>query len=175
VQQRDQNLVYFVGRALQDVETRYQLTEKAALAVVCAARRLRPYFQSHPVTVKTDYPVRKILLKPELAWRMISWSVELSEFGLKFEPRGPIKAQCLADFVSELQTPEQQILWTLYVDGSSNNKQCGAGVVLESPSGLKVEQSLHFNFKASNNQAEYKALIAELNLTGDMGVKQLDA
>ena len=73
----------------------------------------------------------------------------------------------------ELQTPEQQVVWTLFVDGSSNSKQCGAGVVLESPGGLKVEQSLHFNFKASNNQAEYEALIAGLNLAGDMGVKQL--
>ena len=102
VQQEDQKPVYFVGRALQDAETRYQLIEKAALAVVYAARRLRPYFQSHLVTVKTDYPVGKILLRLELAGRMISWSVELSEFGLKFERRGPIKAQCLADFVLEL-------------------------------------------------------------------------
>jgi len=62
------------------------------------------------MTVKTDYPVGKILLRPELARRMISWLVELSEFGLKFEPRGPIKAQCLADFVLELQTPKQQIV-----------------------------------------------------------------
>jgi len=69
--------------------------------------------------------------------------------------------------------PEQQVVWTLYVDGSSNSKQCGAGVVLESPGWLKVEQSLHFNFKATNNQAEYEALIAGLNLVGDMGVKQL--
>jgi len=44
---------------------------------------------------------------------------------------------------------------------------------LESPGGLKVEQSLHFNFKASNNQAEYEAFIAGLNLAGDMKVKQL--
>jgi len=107
VQQEDQKPFYFVGRALQDAETRYQLIEKTALAVVYAARRLRPYFQSHPITVKTDYPVRKILLKLELTGRMISWSVELSKFGLKFEPRGPIKAQCLVDFVSELQTSEQ--------------------------------------------------------------------
>jgi len=91
VQQKDQKSVYFVGRALQDAETRYQLIEKAALVVVYAARRLRPYFQSHPVTVKTDYPVGKILLRPELAKRMISWLVELSEFGLKFESREPIR------------------------------------------------------------------------------------
>jgi len=61
----------------------------------------------------------------------------------------------------------------MYVDGSSNSKQCGVGVILESPGGLKVEQSLHFNFKASNNQAEYEALITGLNLAGDIEVKQL--
>lgn len=112
-------------------------------------------------------------MKPELAGRMISWSVELSKFGLKFEPRGSIKAQCLADFASELQTQEHQTLWMLYVDGSSNNKQCRAGVVLESPSRIKVEQSLRFNFKASNNQAEYEAIIADLCLAEDMGARQV--
>ena len=59
------------------------------------------------------------------------------------------------------------------MDDSSNSKQCGARVALESPGWLKVEQSLHFNFKASDNQAEYEALIVGLNLTGDMRVKQL--
>jgi len=83
---------------LQHTETRYQLIEKVVLAVVYVVRRLKPYFHSHPITVKTGYPVRKILLKPELAGHMISWSVELSEFGLTFELKGPIKAQCLADF-----------------------------------------------------------------------------
>jgi len=82
---------------------------------------------------------------------MIGWAVELFEFGLTFESRGSIKAQCLADFAIELKIQKQQTMWVLYVDDSSNDKQCGAGVVLESPIGLKVEQSLHFNFKASNS------------------------
>nr|KYP31477.1 hypothetical protein KK1_048196 [Cajanus cajan] len=68
------------------------MIEKLALALVTAVRRLRPYFQSHQVVVKTDYPIRKILRKPELAGRMIAWSVELSEFGIKYESRGPLKA-----------------------------------------------------------------------------------
>jgi len=55
-------------------------------------------------------------------------------------------------------------VWALYVDDSSNDKRCGVGVVLESPTGIKVEQSLCFNFKASNNQAEYEAIIASLLL-----------
>jgi len=52
---------------------------------------------------------------------MIGWSVQLSEFGITYEPRGPIKSQCLADFTSELQDNlELEAPWILYVDGSSN-------------------------------------------------------
>ncbi|MCI69008.1 gag-pol polyprotein, partial [Trifolium medium] len=50
--------------------------------------------------------------------------------------------------------------WTLSVDGASNIRGSGAGVVLEGLDGVMIEQSLRFAFKASNNQAEYEALIA---------------
>jgi len=79
------------------------MVEKLALSLVHAARRLRPYFQNHTITVKTDYPIQKILQKPDLAGRMSSWAVELSEFNIRYEPYGPIKAQCLLDFVNDLQ------------------------------------------------------------------------
>lgn len=39
--------VYYVSRVLHDAETRYTGIEKLALALVVAARRLRPYFQAH--------------------------------------------------------------------------------------------------------------------------------
>jgi len=45
------------------------------------------------------------------------------------------------------------------VDGSSNQQGSGAGVILEGPNGLLIEQALRFAFKASKNQAEYEALI----------------
>nr|KYP73760.1 Retrovirus-related Pol polyprotein from transposon opus [Cajanus cajan] len=70
------------SRVLQDTEKRYQTIEKLSLALVMAARRLRPYFQSHQMVVKTDYPIKQILRKSELAGRMIAWSVELSEFDI---------------------------------------------------------------------------------------------
>ena len=87
-----QHLVYFISRTLQDSETRYQMVEKLALSLVHAARRLRPYFQNHTITVKSDYPIQKILQKPDLAGRMSSWAVELSEFNIRYEPHSPIKA-----------------------------------------------------------------------------------
>ncbi|XP_020225036.1 uncharacterized protein LOC109806916 [Cajanus cajan] len=62
--------------------------------------------------------------------------------------------------------------WTLHVDGSSNCQGSGAGVILEGPKGITLEQSLRFRFKASNNQAEYEALLAGLRLAEDMGASR---
>ncbi|XP_020230738.1 uncharacterized protein LOC109811395 [Cajanus cajan] len=167
-----QQPIYFISRTLQESEGRYQLLEKVALGLVHTARRLRQYFQGHQVIVRTDCPISKVLRKPELAGRMMAWSIELSKFDISFEPRGPIKSQCLADFANELQPKGhfQSSTWTMHVDGSSNNQGSGAGIILEGPTGVTLEQSLHFAFKASNNQAEYEALLVGLRLAHEVGV-----
>jgi len=84
-----QHPIYFVNRTLQDPETRYQMMEKLSLSLVHAARHLRPYFQNHYITVKTDYSIQKILQKPDLAGRMSSWAVELSEFNICYDLMAP--------------------------------------------------------------------------------------
>ena len=167
-----QHPIYFVSRTLQDPKTRYQMVEKLGLSLVHAAR-LRPYFQNHNIIVKTDYPIQKILQKPDLAGRMLSWAVELFEFNIHYKLDGPIKAQCLLDFVNDLQQTPEKDQWTLYVDGSSILKGAGVGIVLEGPNDILIEKSLHFAFKTSNNQAEYEAILASLSLAREVGVKSL--
>ena len=54
------------------------------------------------------------------------------------------------------------------MDGSSIENSCGAGVVLEGPSGILLEQGLKFGFKTSKNQAKYEVILADLNLAYDM-------
>ena len=73
VQEQDQVLrpIYFVSKALQGPESRYQSLEKAALAVVFSARRLRHYFHSFTVVVTTNLPIQKVLQKPDVAGRMV--------------------------------------------------------------------------------------------------------
>ncbi|XP_068475223.1 uncharacterized protein [Phaseolus vulgaris] len=167
--------VYFVSRVLHDAETRYQMVEKVALALIITARRMRMYFQNHKVIVKTNYPIMKILTKPDLAGRMIGWAVELSKFQIEYQPRGAIKSQALADFTAEL-TPypaERTSQWTLYVDGSSNSRSSGAGVVLEGPGEIVIEQAMKFEFKTSNNQAEYEAIIAGLHLAIELEITNI--
>nr|XP_025635758.1 uncharacterized protein LOC112729828 [Arachis hypogaea] len=139
------------------------------------SRRLRQYFQAHSVTVQTDQAVKQVLQKPDLTGRMLAWSIELSQFDIKFEPRYAIKAQVMADFIAEM-TPGDSIpeSWKLHVDGSSNITSGGAGVILESHNGVVIEQSVRYEFSVSNNQAEYEALLAGLALAREVGAKVLE-
>ena len=54
--------------------------EKLILALVTAARKLRPYFQAHTIEVPTEYPMKQVLHKPEVSGRLMKWAIELSEF-----------------------------------------------------------------------------------------------
>ena len=181
VQEQDQThkTIYFVSKVLQGPEARYQSLEKAVLAVVFSSRRLHHYFLSFTVVVMTDLPIQKVLQKPDVAGRMVRWAVELSEFDIQYEPRGSIKGQVYADFLAELSpgSTQQEVQvgsqWVLSVDGSSNQQGSGASMVLEGPNGLLIEQALRFAFKASNNQAEYEALIAGMLLAKEMGMRSL--
>ena len=126
----------------------------------------------------TDLPIRKVLQKPDVVGRMVRWAMELSEFDIQYELRGPIKGQVYVDFVVELSSAATHqegagFKWVFSVDGSSNQHDNGAGVILEGPYGLLIEQALRFTFKASNNQAEYEALIAGMLLAKEMGTKGL--
>ncbi|RDX79008.1 hypothetical protein CR513_40612, partial [Mucuna pruriens] len=118
----EQRPIYYVNKVLQGVELRYQKIEKATLIIVITARKLRPYFESHPVIYRINLPIKKILRKPKLARRMLGWVVELSKF-VTYERRGHMKAQLLTNFINEL-TPnshEEESMranreWTLSVD-----------------------------------------------------------
>ncbi|KAK3037092.1 hypothetical protein RJ639_029934 [Escallonia herrerae] len=59
--------IYYVSKVLQGVEQRYSNAEKLAFALLIAARKLRPYFQSYTIIVLTDKPLRRILHKPDLS------------------------------------------------------------------------------------------------------------
>ena len=73
--------------------------EKLNLALVTAARKLRPYFQAHTIEVPTEYPMKQVLHKPETSGRLIKWAIELSEFDIIYKPETVIKGQVLTDFI----------------------------------------------------------------------------
>ncbi|GKC85383.1 reverse transcriptase domain-containing protein [Tanacetum coccineum] len=138
--------VYFVSRALQGPEINYTPVEKSVLALVHASKRLKRYFQAHPIIVITDQPIKQVLSKPEIAGRLQKWSIELGEYDIQYRPRTSVKGQILADFIVE--RPEDDSLvttteaeedlsdpWTLFTDGSSCIDGFGAGLILTNPEG----------------------------------------
>ena len=184
VKERDriQQPVYYYSRALRGAEERYPKMEK-----VTTARRLQPYFQAHTIEISTEHPMKQIFHNPETSRRLIKWAIELSEFDIRYKLRTAVNGQVLADFIMEF-TPSNTLaqpiettqlapylpIWRLSVDGSANSQGSGAGLILTSPDGIDVEYALRFRFQASNNEAEYKAVIAGLNLAYSMEADQLE-
>ncbi|XP_027096297.2 uncharacterized protein [Coffea arabica] len=72
------------------------------------------------------------------------------------------------------ETAEQtEPTWTLYVDGASSKEGCGAGLLLISPTGEELPYALRFDFRASNNESEYEALIAGMEMARKLGARSL--
>ncbi|GKB89562.1 reverse transcriptase domain-containing protein [Tanacetum coccineum] len=179
-----QTPVYFISRALQGPELNYTPMEKLVLALAFAAKRLRRYFQAHPIAVITDQPIKQIISRPDVAGRLQKWSVMLGEHNITYRPRTSVKGQILADFLVEKpddapadtsvkEIPKEE--WTLFTDGSSCTDGSGAGLILTSPEGTEFTYALRFQFTASNNEAEYEALIAGLRIAAQMGVRHIQA
>ena len=141
--------------------------EKLAYAVVTSARKLRPYFQSHTIVILTTFPLRMIFHSSSQSGRLAKWVVELSEYDIEYRPRTSEKSQVLADFLVELPTEivtnkEPNSTWVLNIDGMSSKQGSGIRIRLTSPTNEILEQSFRLEFHASNNEAEYEALIAGL-------------
>ncbi|XP_022015096.1 uncharacterized protein LOC110914618 [Helianthus annuus] len=178
--------VYFFSKTLKLAETKYPPLENLALALVQTARRLRRYFQTHPIQVVTDQPVKNVLEKPENSGRLAKWAVELGEHNITYVPRKAINAQVLADFIVEVPNqinnevntaiaePFNPEAWKLFTDGASSVEGSRAGLVLINPEGLEFTYALRFDFHTTNNEAEYEALIIGLRLAKEIKVQKLE-
>jgi hypothetical protein len=187
-----QKLVYYVGEVLHEAKARYPETHKLFYAILIASRKLRHYFQAHKIVVVTSYSLRAILHNSNTTGNITKWAAELAGFQLDFQPRHAIKSQVLANFVA-VWTPTQSIPggpehgsdppppevrapvfnrphWTLFFDRSARNKKAGASMVLIDPSGKQVKYMVLLDFEATNNMAEYKALIFGLTVALSLGV-----
>ncbi|KAL0293629.1 UNVERIFIED_CONTAM: Ribonuclease HI [Sesamum angustifolium] len=78
-----------------------------------------------------------------------------------------------------LGKPEEEVSkerpWLLHVDGSSTTQGSGAGVVITSPQEEDMEFAIKFDFKASNNETEYEALVLGMRMALDAGALHLIA
>ncbi|XP_071699824.1 uncharacterized protein [Rutidosis leptorrhynchoides] len=138
---------------------------------------------AHLILVLTDHPIKQILKNPESSGRLAKWAIELGDYEINFSPRHAVKGQILADLL--LETTEKidylpddknsNYVWELHTDGASSEEGVGAGLVLTSPEGEEHTYALKFYFYASNNEAEYEALLSGLHIATEMGIKHLRA
>ena len=117
-----------------------------------------------------------MLQTPDYTGRIAIWNIILGAFDIKYMPRTSIKGQVLADLVVEFAEPPVEVVagersmdeklvgavsmleppcWKVYVDGVTNQRGSGVGLVLESPKKTIIEKSLRLGFSATNNEAEY--------------------
>ncbi|XP_073119968.1 uncharacterized protein [Henckelia pumila] len=130
-----QHPIYFFSHALKGAELRYSEVEKLALALVMTARKLRPYFLSHPIVVLTNSPMGRILTDADTSGRLVKWNTELSEYDI--------------------------------------HEGCGVGVLLISLQGDEIRLAVRLDFRASNNEAEYEAVLIGLRAAKQVGAAQI--
>jgi ribonuclease HI len=130
--------------------------------------------------VVNEAPLSNILNNPSAIGRVSLWGIELSPLDITYEKRKAIKSQILSDFTTEwleLQStgpPDLSSVWTMYFDGSKRIQGAGAGVVLISPQGDKLKYVLRMSFpQASNNEAEYEALLHGMKMAKACGATRL--
>jgi ribonuclease HI len=166
---------------LSETKIRYPQIQKLLYAVILTRRKLRHYFESHPVTVVSSFPLWEIIQCREASGRIAKWAVEILGETISFAPWKAIKSQVLADFVAEwvntqLPTaPIQPELWTMYFDRSLMKTGAGAGLPFISPLRKHLRYVLRLHFPTSNNMAEYEALVNGLRIAIEIGVRRLDA
>ncbi|XP_021824643.1 uncharacterized protein LOC110765743 [Prunus avium] len=175
--------VHYLSRTLNTAELYYSPIEKLCLALYFAATKLRHYMLPSVVQIisKTDL-IKYMLTWPIIRGRIGKWTMALSEFTFQYVAQKSVKGQALADFLAHhpAQGQEEELeveigmahmeknYWTMHFDGSSTEARSGAGVVIESPQGQKWQFAFQLDFRCTNNQAEYEALIIDLEILKEM-------
>ena len=64
-------------------------------------------------------------------------------------------------------------MWTLSVDGASQQTRADIGLQLKSSGGNKIEQAIRLGFSALNNESEYEAILAGIELAATISADKL--
>ena len=116
---------------------------KVGICLFIISRKLKHYFQTFPITILIEHPLRSVVKNPKATGRISKLAVELRSYKPRNEPRTTVKDQVLADFIADF-TPEatehadQLEGWILNVDEASNSKREGIRIVLTTPEGSRV-------------------------------------
>nr|UYK51750.1 hypothetical protein [Paphiopedilum micranthum] len=148
-------------------------------------------------------PLQYLMTRPTLSGRLARWSMILLQFDITFVPQRAIKGQALADFLAAHAVaansplnddlPDEQVLslveqspgqgpqsWELYFDGAASMKagpslspRSGIGLIFVTPEGDELRYSYSLSECRTNNETEYEALIAGLELAIQMSIQSI--
>lgn len=76
----EQSPAFYASQVLKGEKLNYPPLEKLAFAVLMAATKLWPYFESHTIEVRKNYPLQKVLRMLELLGRLSTWAIILSAY-----------------------------------------------------------------------------------------------
>ncbi|VFQ90112.1 unnamed protein product [Cuscuta campestris] len=114
---------------------------------------LRDAKPAHWIVVLTNEPLASLTRSPVASARMTKWAVFISQYNVEFRSRTSIKGQ------------EHRPI--------PRSRSCGAGIVLITPENFRIYYAIRFQFRVSNNEAEYEALINGLRILGKLGVSRV--
>ena len=147
------------------------------------------------MVVLTQFLLKSILRSVDYTGRIAKWGTILGAFDIKYIPRTFVKDQVLANLVAEFAELPEEINakqygmdeksvglistqypspWKVYVNGAANQRGSGVELVLVSLKKITIEKSLWLGFSATNNEAEYEALLMGMTMVQKMGGKAVE-
>jgi hypothetical protein len=171
--------VYYLSEVLTLSKQNYLHYQKVMYGVYMAARKLKHYFEEHPITVVSTTSLSEIIGCKDPTGRVAKWAIELAAHTIQYKPRTTIKSQIIADFFADwgenqyLPPAPDSTYWRMKFDGSKMLEGLGVGIVFTSPKGDKLLYVLQIHFCASNNVAENEALVHGLMLAKEIGIRKI--
>jgi hypothetical protein len=174
-----QHPVYYLSEVLALSKQNYPHYQKVAYGMYIAAKKLKHYFEKHPIMVVSTTPLSEIIGCKDVSGRVAKWAIDLAAHAIQYKPRTTIKSQVIADFFADWGEHQYRppaldsTRWRMHFDSSKLLGGLGAGVVLTSPKGDKLQYVLQMHFCASNNVAEYEALVHGLKMAKQIGIRTI--
>jgi hypothetical protein len=96
-----QRPVYYLSKVLTLSKQNYPHYQKVAYGVYMVARKLKHYFEEHPITVVSTTLLSEIIGCKDATGRLAKWAIELAAHTIQYKPRTTIKSQIIANFFAD--------------------------------------------------------------------------
>ncbi|VFQ83045.1 unnamed protein product [Cuscuta campestris] len=143
----------------------------------------RPRLEDLECVISPHCAISTVMVRDENGVQHPVYYVSKTLRDAELRPRPSIKGQALTDFQVECTAREmtraqadirvEDNWWVMSIDGSLGSRSCGAGIVLITMENFQIYYAIRFQFRVSNNEAKYEALINGLRILGKLGVSRV--